>query len=179
MTKAFWSICPPSPTLTTTGAFSLTMAAAFRCWPPAHARTNDDLSDLAYAHATSAGRNTEMRDQGTAFGQLIAILTGVQPPALPYPIAVGHAARSFELPTQDVLAVFLQALAAQLVSAAVRFVPLGTTDGQKVLAALTPLITTLAATCATEPLSALSSATFGADLAQMRHETLDVRIFRS
>ena len=145
----------------------------------AHARTEDDLTDLAYAYATSAERFLEMRDQGAAFGQLVAALTGVRPPTLPYAIAVGHASRTLDLPTEDILALFLQALAAQLVSAAVRFVPLGAADGQKVLANLTPLITQLAAICATEPLSALTSATIGADLAQMRHETLDVRIYRS
>ena len=145
----------------------------------AHARTEDNLSDLAYAYATSAERHTEMHDQGAAFGDLIATLTGTQPPPLPYALAIGHASRALNLPTATILAHFLQALAAQLVSAAVRFVPLGATDGQKVLAHLSPLITQLAATYAREPLTALSSAAFGADIAQMHHETLPVRIYRS
>ena len=46
-------------------------------------------------------------------------------------------------------------------------------------AALAPLIIRAATTCATAPLTALTSATFGTDLAQMRHETLPVRIYRS
>lgn len=83
------------------------------------------------------------------------------------------------MPTEDIIAHVLHAIAAQLISAVVRFVPLGAAQGQKVLATLTPLITQLAPLYASEPLSALSSATFGADLAQMRHETLDVRIYRS
>ncbi len=150
----------------------------------AHGRHDDDLtdttlSDLAYAYATSAERQTEMREQGAAFGQVIATVTGQTPPALPYALALGHATRPLDLPTTDILALYLQSLAAQLVSVAVRFVPLKAADGQKLLANLAPLITTLAATYATEPLTALSSATLGADLAQMRHETLDVRIYRS
>lgn len=145
----------------------------------AHARTQDDLADLAYAYATSAERWTEMREQGAAFGQTVATITGLPQPPLPYALAVGHASRALNLPTATILAHFLQALTAQLVSAAVRFVPLGAADGQKVLANLTPLITQLAAACASEPLSALTSATIGADLAQMHHEVLPVRIFRS
>ena len=145
----------------------------------AHARTEDDLSDLAYAYATSAERCTEMREQGAAFGQVVSAVTGQPQPPLPYALAVGHATRSLDLPTPEILALYLQSLAAQLVSAAVRFVPLGAAEGQRVLASLTPLITEFAAQYATEPLSALSSATLGADLAQMRHETLDVRIYRS
>ena len=143
----------------------------------AHARTTDDLSDLAYAFASSSERSVEMREQGAAFTQVLATLGQPQPP-LPYALALGHATRALNLTTATIIAQFLHAIAAQLISAAVRFVPLGAAQGQKVLAQLTPLITQLATQYATEPLSALSSATLGADLAQMRHETLDVRIFR-
>ena len=144
-----------------------------------HGRVSDDLADLAYAFATCAERQTEMREQGAAFGQVIATVTGLTPPALPYALALAHATRGMNLPTTDVLALYLQALAAQMISVAVRFVPLKAADGQKLLAGLAAPITDLAARYAMEPLSALSSATLGADLAQMRHETLPVRIYRS
>ena len=144
-----------------------------------HGRTNDSLADLAYAYAPSAERHAEMRDQGAAFGQVVESLTGQPQPPLPYALAVGYASRSLNLSDAQVAALFLQALTAQLISAAVRFVPLGAADGQRALTRLSPLITALATTCADEPLSALASATLGADHAAMRHETLDVRIFRS
>ena len=137
------------------------------------------LTDLAYAYAASAERHTEMREQGAAFGQIIATVTGVTPPVLPYALALAHATRPLDLPTEDVLALYLQSLAAQMISVAVRFVPLKAAEGQKLLTSLAPLLTTLALRYASEPLTALSSATLGADLAQMRHETLDVRIYRS
>lgn len=145
----------------------------------AHGRAGEDLGDLAYAYAASAERAAEMRDQGAAFGQVVASLTGQAQPPLPYALAVAHASRALDLTDGQVIALFLQALAAQLISAAVRFVPLGAAEGQKVLTRLAPLISQLAETCATAPLSALSSVTLGADQAAMRHETLDVRIFRS
>ena len=145
----------------------------------AHGRSGANLTDLAYAYAASAERVTEMREQGAAFGQVIASITGQVPPALPYALALADATRALDLPTEDVLALYLQALAAQMISAAVRFVPLKAADGQRVLAGLADTITALAALYATEPLTALSSATLGADLAQMRHETMEVRIYRT
>ena len=147
--------------------------------PPDNSPSDNSLADLGYAYATSSERATEMREQGAAFGRVMATITGHSPPALPYALAFAHATRTMDLPTEDILAAYLQALTAQLISVAVRFVPLKAADGQKLLTSLGPLITGLATTYATLPLSALSSATLGADLAQMRHETLDVRIYRS
>jgi urease accessory protein len=78
-----------------------------------------------------------------------------------------------------VAALYLHAFASNLVSAAVRFVPLGQTDGQRTLAALHPLIERAAREAAGTPLDAIVSSVPGADLAAMHHETQDVRIFRT
>ncbi len=149
----------------------------------AHARDPDTdidaLADLARAYAGSVERAQEMADQGRAFGQTIATLLDSPQPPLPYGVAVGFATRQLKVDTPRVVLLFLQGLAAQLIAAAVKFVPLGQTTGQKVLADLGPHLVTLAETYATEPLCALGTASFGADLAQMRHETMEVRIFRS
>ena len=147
----------------------------------AHARHGDpqQLSDLAYAYAASAERAMEMRDQGAAFAQVLQTLTGTPQPARPYPVALGHATRGLDLPTPEILALFLQSLAAQLISCAVRFLPLGAAEGQATLAKLAPLISQTAQDCATAPLGALATATLGADIATMRHETLPIRIFRT
>jgi urease accessory protein len=58
-------------------------------------------------------------------------------------------------------------------------VPLGQTDGQRVLAALEPLIAAAAARALTTPLEEVGSAAFRADLASLRHETQYTRLFRS
>ena len=73
---------------------------------------------------------------------------------------------------------FARPTAAQ-VADAVKFMPMGQTEGQMVLAALGPDILLTAQVCASAPLSALGSNAFATDLAQMQHETMDVRIFRS
>jgi len=145
----------------------------------AHARAGADLGPLAIALAPTAERHTEMMEQGRAFGQTIAALTGTPQPLLPLALAVAHATRALNVTTTEVLIHFLQGIAAQLVSVGVRFVPLGQTDGQRILAALAPLITGLAARYATLPLADIGTATVAADLASMQHETLSVRIYRT
>jgi urease accessory protein len=137
------------------------------------------LTDLILALAASAERVTELNEQGRAFALAISAITGTDHPARPYPLAVGAATAPLRVSTAEVLTLWLQGLAAQLTSAAVRFVPLGQTDGQMVLARLAPRITALAAEYAEAPLSALHSSAFRADIAAMRHETFPVRIFRT
>ena len=58
---------------------------------------------------------------------------------MPYPVAVGHAARLLGLPARETATLFLQAFAASIVSAGVRLVPVGQTEGQRITAALLPL----------------------------------------
>jgi len=77
------------------------------------------------------------------------------------------------------VAVYLHAFAANLVSAAVRFVPLGQTEGQATLAALHDPISELARQAAVAPLDSIGASAFRADIAAMHHETLTPRIFRS
>jgi urease accessory protein len=147
----------------------------------AHARTGncDDLADLAYGFAASKERDLELREMGRAFGAQISGLTGAEFPNLPLPVAIGLATRSLDLPTADILALFLQGFAAQMVSVGVRFIPLGQSAGQAILAALAPQILAIAAHAAHAELDEMSSATIGADMASMAHETLEVRIYRT
>jgi urease accessory protein len=87
------------------------------------------------------------------------------------------AAHRIDLP--DTLISFLTAAIHSQVSVAVRLVPLGQTAGLKVMAALEPQIAALAAFAATATLDDLGTIAYAADIAQMRHETLGTRIFRS
>jgi urease accessory protein len=61
----------------------------------------------------------------------------------------------------------------------VRLVPLGQTDGQRVLAALEDVIATTAQRALTASLDDLGSATLRADIGSMKHETQYTRLFRS
>ena len=113
---------------------------------------------------------------------IVALLVGLAE-ALPQVIAdaaaLGVAAAPLGLPPAQVIALYLHAFASNLTSAAVRFVPLGQNAGQQALSALHPLIEALAAECATATTDDITSAALAADLAAMRHETMDVRIFKT
>lgn len=139
----------------------------------------DLLSDLLLSYATCPERETELLDQGRAFAALIGTITGKTVSIRPYPVAVGLATRALGVPTEEVLSLFLHGAAAQMISAATRFLPLGQSESQALLSRLAPLFTQLAAEAATASLDDIATFTPGADMAAMRHETLEVRIFRT
>jgi urease accessory protein len=74
---------------------------------------------------------------------------------------------------------YLYTTAALLVGAGLRLMALGQLDGQRVLAAMRPRITRLAAAAATATPDEMWSFNPGLELAAIRHATLDARLFRS
>jgi urease accessory protein len=58
-------------------------------------------------------------------------------------------------------------------------IPLGQSDGQRVLAALEPVVGATAQRALAAKLDDIGSAAFRADLASARHETQYTRLFRS
>lgn len=138
-----------------------------------------DLDLLARAMAGTKERLSETAEQGAAFARTVAALTGRDRVPRCLPVAVGEAAQALELPVEEVVAVYLHAFAANLVACATRFAPLGQTEGQAVLAALHPVIAELAAWAATAGVEEIGTAALVAELAAMRHEAMDVRIFKT
>ncbi|WP_299298183.1 urease accessory protein UreF [uncultured Tateyamaria sp.] len=143
------------------------------------ADTGADAEAAARAFAASAERLQETDLQGAAFCQTARSVWGVEIDGLTYPVAVGRAAGIMGIPLAETLPMYLHAFASNLVSVAQRAMPLGQTDGQRVLAALTPVITDTATRAETATLDDLSATSFAADIAAMRHETLTHRIFRT
>ena len=139
-----------------------------------------DLADLAYATASGRERQSESLDQGKAF-MLAAAPWGVPaaPERIPYPIAVGLVAGAHLVPEDATAVAYVQAVASNLISAAVRLVPLGQTAGLRVLAALEPVIRATAAATRDATLDDLGGCAFRSDIAAMRHETQYTRLFRS
>lgn len=137
------------------------------------------LDDLARALAPCAERLQEGLEQGAALARTVAEITGrVLPPRM-LPVAVGEAAATFELPKEEVIALYLHGFAGNLVTIGIRHVPLGQTEGQAVLTRLIPLIHDLARRAATAPIDSLGTCALTGDLAAFRHETQEVRIFRT
>jgi len=144
------------------------------------------IAELALASQPSRERRAESVGQGNAF---LAAATAWRPQTLraladrvgdlPYQVAVGALAGAQGIPEDDVVLGFLQAFAANLISAAVRLVPLGQSTGLAVLAALEPAILAVAEVTANKTLDDIGGACFRSDIAAMRHETQYTRLFRS
>jgi urease accessory protein len=141
------------------------------------------LADLTFALTAAAERHAETALTGEAFAiaarawpsDVFARL----PDPCPYPIAVGAIAAANRIELSDVLIGYLTAAVHTQISVAVRLVPLGQTAGLQVMAALEPAVATLAVASAEAGLDDIGSIAYGAEIAQMRHETLPVRVFRS
>jgi urease accessory protein len=146
------------------------------------------VAELAAAFTPSKERHLETTAQGRAFfdttqaawpcaalDRLVSVWDG----AIAYPVAVAVTSAGHGIKLEAALAAYLHAVAANLVSAGVRLVPLGQTDGQRVLARLAPVVTVTAERACTTPLDEVGTAAMRADLASMRHETQYTRLFRS
>ena len=143
-----------------------------------------EVAELAAALTPSAERRLETLTQGTAFlGAVRAVWPHERLDALgeevAFPVAVGACAAAHAVPLLPTAAAFCQAFAATLVSAGVRLIPLGQTDGLRVLAQVQPSIPGLVGKALDANLDDVGGATIAADIASMRHETQYTRLFRS
>ena len=125
------------------------------CSPHAHAAVINgnsaalwEAADYAGAMAAGAERYRELNAQGKAFSEITLATWGsptlvefcaAYPRAVPFPVAVGVAAGDHHIALSSALHAYVHAFTANLVSAAVRLVPLGHTDGQRALMRLESL----------------------------------------
>jgi urease accessory protein len=146
------------------------------------------VAALAAALVPSKERFLETTAQGRAFVEAtqaawpcaaLAHFADMWPGPVALPVAVAVACAGHDVGCEPALGAFLHALTANWISAGVRLIPLGQTDGQRVLAALEAAVAATAARALATPLEEIGSATFRADLATMRHETQYTRLFRS
>jgi urease accessory protein len=146
------------------------------------------VAELAAAFAPSKERHLETTAQGAAFVEATCAawpcaaldrLKAAWDGPVAYPVAVAVAAAGHGIVLKQALSAYLQALAANWVSAGMRLIPLGQTDGQRVLAALEPIVGATAQRALAATLDDIGSSAFRADLAGSRHETQYTRLFRS
>lgn len=176
------------------------LAESWRAAEAGDAASVRELAGLGLALCPSRERHMETAGQGTAFLSVIRSAWGPEggaqtsaardafqmltegpgaPEAWPYPVAAGLCLAASGIALEAALAAYLHAFAANIISAAVRAVPLGQTDGQRVLASLMPQVMETAEDAAASGLDGLGSCTFIADIASMRHETQYTRLFRT
>jgi urease accessory protein len=165
---------------------AIILAAAYRAALLSDARELVDINELALALATSRERRLETATQGSAFLLAIrkswpcATLEFLNPEEeIGYPIAVALAAAGHNLPLDATLHMYCLGFISNLVSAAIRLGIIGQTDGQRVIAALMPVVLETARSCASKNLDELGGSAFRSDLASLRHETQYTRLFRS
>jgi urease accessory protein len=146
------------------------------------------IAELAAAFAPSKERHLETTAQGRAFVdatkaawpcEAMEKLTAAWTGAMAYPVAVAVACAGHRIALPQALGAYLHAIAANQISAGVRLIPLGQTDGLRVLASLEPTLALVAARALKTPLEDIGSATLRADIASMKHETQYTRLFRS
>ena len=151
-------------------------------WRAAEMPKIEAINELAFALSSGAERAQESRELGVNFTrmteQVYQLDIGLSPP-LAYPVAAGLAARHLGCELQLSLSLFLQSFIGNLISVAVRAVPLGQSDGQIILARLMPAVAALADEAATTPLDDIGGYAILADHASILHETLETRIYRT
>jgi len=106
-----------------------------------------------------------------------ALSEGEIPPALA--VVIGARAARERIPLRFALPVFLQSYVGNLVTAAVRLIPLGQTAGQLAIAELEREVLAASAKAEEDTLEDLGSAAFVLDLVSIAHETQYTRLFRS
>jgi len=148
----------------------------------------DEVAELASAWRGTAETALESRAQGAAFltttrtawpHPLLDALALRHRGELSLPVAVGAAAAAHEVPLAAALTAYLHAFAGTLVSAGVRLIPLGQSAGQRLVAALEPVIAEAARSLLAAPLDEIGTAAPVIDRCSMRHETQYTRLFRS
>jgi urease accessory protein UreF len=163
-------------------------------------RTQDDRPSLielmlitarADAHRGTAETALESRAQGEAFLMTVraawphpllddwARALAAEKRAPSYAVAVGVAAACAGVPLAASLTAYLHGVAANLVSAGLRLIPLGQTDGQRALRALEPVVAACVAASLARGEADFGGCALAAELASIDHETQYTRLFRS
>ena len=141
----------------------------------------EELVDLAQAMSFSSERYLETIDQGSAF--LLASKAwhedDLLPAKCPLPIAIGVLAARMDVALEETVAAFLHSVLSNQIQAALRLMKLGQQGGLDVLASLEDRVLHTAQRAANSSLEDLGSCAIIADIAAMKHETMQSRIFRS
>jgi urease accessory protein len=148
------------------------------------------INELAVALQPSRERHLESTAQGRAFLSTVAATWPndrlkmfaerlSEEDDVAYPVSAAVACAAHDIPAGPATNAYLAAFVANIVSAAARAVPIGQTDCQRVIAALSSRVEHVAALSASADLGDLGGCVWLADIASMKHETQYTRLFRS
>ena len=137
------------------------------------------LAGIAKSFSGTRERHLETVHQGAAFAKVTSSISNKRIPSVPLPLAIGYCAKIENINLEKLLPLYLHAFIANLVSAAIRFLPLGQTDGQIVLFGLFREFENVAKETRDLSVDHLENSCFLNDISAMRHEIMTTRIFRS
>ena len=150
-----------------------------------------DLAELAHAFRGSAELELESTSQGKAFVRAISESWSLpeiesfqkqlnaRNIEITLPVAAAMSCAAEEISAREALFFFVQANASNLVSAAIRLIPLGQSEGQRALLALETSICKVVEKAPTITLDTFGASTPMIDIMSIAHETQYTRLFRS
>ena len=138
-----------------------------------------EINELALALCSASERLSETQLQGGAFCKIMREVWSVEMDELTLPIALALAAKNESIDQNLVVPAYLHSFCSNLISVAMRLIPIGQTDGQKTLRELSPLISDSVRAVAKSNKDDLGSACFLSDVSAMQHEYLQPRVFKT
>lgn len=169
-------------------ADTVLLAHAWRAVREGDAGALNAVAERAVALSATKELALETEAQGSAFlkavatawpTEAIAFLRGAHDGPVAYPVAVGVVAAGHDVPLTDTATAYLHAFGSNLISAVVRLVPLGQSDGLRLTGQIEPLLPRIVVAALATPLDRITLSTLRADMASMQHETQRTRLFRS
>ena len=138
-----------------------------------------EINELAMALCPASERLSETQLQGGAFCKIMREVWSLEIDDLTLPIALALAAKNESIDQNLVVPAYLHSFCSNLISVAMRLIPIGQTDGQKTLRELSPLISDSVRAVAKSDKDDLGSACFLSDVSAMQHEYLQPRVFKT
>ena len=138
-----------------------------------------EINELALALCSASERLSETQLQGGAFCKIMREVWSLEIDDLALPIALALAAKNENINQNLVVPAYLHSFCSNLISVAMRLIPIGQTDGQKTLRELSPLISDSVRAVAKSDKDDLGSACFLSDVSAMQHEYLQPRVFKT
>ena len=139
-----------------------------------------NINELALALCPSKERWIESIKLGKSFSKNIRDNWSYNiEDELAFPVALGKAGSFFSIPLDQLLIIFLQSFASNLITFGMKHIPLGQSAGQKILINLIPVIQAQSRKYKNYDIKDIGSSAFISDLASMYHENLKNRIYQT
>lgn len=139
-----------------------------------------NINELALALCPSKERWVESIKLGKSFSKNIRDNWSYNiEDELAFPVALGKAGSFFSIPLDQLLIIFLQSFASNLITFGMKHIPLGQSAGQKILINLIPVIQAQSMKYKNYDIKDIGSSAFISDLASMYHENLKNRIYQT